>query len=280
MGLLFAIPETTADLLAQNTTALDYYIIGGNSSSSVVNLYVVATGEKVGLFLTILLVILLFFAGMSSVTVTSRITFAMARDGAFPGSKVLYHVSPRTKSPMRTVLLVFIVDAILLCLQAVNTSAFTAIISLTTIGFQISYAIPIWLRVTDARKTFQQGSFSLGKLSIPMGWISASWLTFTSILFFWPSVFPVAPDNMNYTVAVVGGVFIIAILFWIVSARHWFVGPKRPDGEQVSTVEISQMDLPEITSDQRADDLPTARPEESPLKRSSSVDSGNLAKGN
>ena len=75
-------------------------------SSSVASVYFGACGHRTGMALTCLLIINLFFAGISSLTVTSRIAFAMARDGAFPYSESLRVVWPATKSPVRTVLLV------------------------------------------------------------------------------------------------------------------------------------------------------------------------------
>jgi amino acid transporter len=48
----------------------------------------------------ILVLINLFFAGFSSMTVTTRIGFAMARDGAFPGSNFLYNVTKKNKVPL------------------------------------------------------------------------------------------------------------------------------------------------------------------------------------
>jgi len=181
------------------------------------------------------------------VTVTSRIAFAMARDGALPGSKFLYTINEFTKSPVRVVIVIYFFDAILLLLQLANTAAFLAIVSLTTIGFQISYAIPIWLRVTQARNTFQQGAFNLGRYSILCGWISGIWLIFTSLIFFWPFSYPVNALNMNYTVVVVGSVAIISTIFWIISARFWFEGPKRGRNDINS--------LPEITKKKVKEDL-------------------------
>jgi amino acid transporter len=91
--------------------------------------------------MSILVLINLFFAGFSSMTVTSRIGFAMARDNAFPGSKFLYHVTAKNKVPDRLIILVFLIDfaLVLLPLQALSppyeTSGFTAITSITTIGY-------------------------------------------------------------------------------------------------------------------------------------------------
>lgn len=57
-----------------------------------------------------------------AVTVTTRIAFAMARDGALPGSSTLRYVWPVTKSPVWTVVLIFGIDAVLMLLPLGNTS--------------------------------------------------------------------------------------------------------------------------------------------------------------
>jgi len=95
----------------------------GESDYPIVNLFVTAftsadglTYKKAGaVAMTSLLIINIFFAGFSSMTVTSRIGFAMARDGAFPGSSILYKINSKTKTPDRIIFLVFVMD-VLLCL--------------------------------------------------------------------------------------------------------------------------------------------------------------------
>ena len=136
--------------------------------------------------MTVLLLINIFFAGFSSMTVTSRIGFAMARDDAFPGSKFLYKVNPKTKSPDRIIFLVFVMDFLLCLLPLISKTAFEAITSVSAIGYQISYAIPILLRLTVSRKTFIISTFNLGKLSLAFGWISVIWLFVTSLFFLLP----------------------------------------------------------------------------------------------
>lgn len=85
--------------------------------------------------MSILLLINCFFAGFASLTVTTRIGFAMARDGAFPGSKKLAYIWPRTKSPVGMIILVFILDALFCLLPLINSTAFAAITSICTIGY-------------------------------------------------------------------------------------------------------------------------------------------------
>jgi amino acid transporter len=153
----------------------------------------------------------------------------MARDGVFPFSKYLRWIYKGTKTPLANVLFVFFVDCLLLLLQLASTTAFAAIIAIATLGYQISYLIPIFFRCTSARKTFPRGEFSLGRFGIPIAIISSIWLTITSIFMFFPQEYPVTAQNMNYAVVIIGGILFIAALYWIISARHWFIGPKRTD---------------------------------------------------
>jgi amino acid transporter len=158
----------------------------------------------------------------------------MARDGVFPFSTYLRWIFEPTKIPLANVLFVFFIDSLLLLLQLASTAAFSAIISVATLGYQISYLMPIFLRCTTARNTFELGEFNLGRFSIPNAIISSIWLFITSIFLFFPSNYPVTQENMNYAVVIIGGVALIAAIYWIVSARHWFVGPIRVDINPIS----------------------------------------------
>jgi hypothetical protein len=79
------------------------------------------------------------------------------------------------------------------CYGSVRTASTTftarlalACCSLCVIGYQISYAIPLVLRVTTGRSEFKQAVFNLGRWSIPIHTVSAAWLIITSTFFFWP----------------------------------------------------------------------------------------------
>jgi len=181
-----------------------------------------AAGPKGGLALACFLVVTIFLAGLSSVTVTSRIAFAMVRDEAIPFAKQLRPVNKYTKEPIRMVAVTFVFSVALICTQLGSSTAFAAVTSITTIGYQISYAIPIILRCTLARKTFVKGPFHLHAFSVPLGILSFLWLLFTSILFVFPTTTPVTADTMNYASVMVGGIIILVMTWWVFSARHWF----------------------------------------------------------
>ncbi len=85
--------------------------------------------------MTLLLLVNLFCAGFSSMTVTSRIGFAMARDKAFPFSHVLHRVNKTTKAPDTMILLVFILDVLLCLLPLISQTAFEAITGIAAIGY-------------------------------------------------------------------------------------------------------------------------------------------------
>ncbi|CAF3741753.1 unnamed protein product [Rotaria sordida] len=182
LSLLFAIPNVAT------------FIKENNNNNSSINLavatYQLAVPRRGALALTILLALNLHFGGMAVITVSSRIGFAMARDGVFPFSHYLRYIFEPTKTPLANVFLVFLIDSVLLLLQLVSTTAFTAIIAITTLGYQISYLIPILLRCTIARHTFPVGEFNLGRFGIPIAIISSIWLSITSIIMFFPANYP------------------------------------------------------------------------------------------
>ena len=213
MGLLFTTAHRIDDVISNEMGVFDVFLT--------------CSGYGPALTLTILLVINMYFSGMSSITVTTRIGFAMARDGAFPGSSYIRSVTRVAKAPIGAIILVFVADVLLLLLSLVNDTAFTAITSMSTIGYQISYAIPIFLRITHARNSFELCDFNLGRMGNFLGWISFTFLSVTSLLFLLPTRYPIDSVNMNYTGLVLLFIALIGTAHWQLSAKYWFVGPKR-----------------------------------------------------
>jgi amino acid transporter len=135
------------------------------------------------------------------------------------------------------IFLVFILDTLFCMLPLISETAFDAITSITTIGYEISYMIPILLRITVARKSFKTSEFHLGVFSLPCGILSVTYLLFTSVCFLFPTAFnsdgKLSVEVFNYTPVVVSAVLIIAFTYWWLpkpyGARHFFVGPKRKE---------------------------------------------------
>lgn len=105
--------------------------------------------------------------------------------------------------------------------------AFQAMASIATVGLFISYALPTFFRVTLAHKTFVQGPVNLGPrwVSLTVGWVAVVWVAIITVLFCLPVRYPVTSQSLNYTPVAVGGVLVLVMLYWLVSARKWFTGP-------------------------------------------------------
>ncbi|CAB4265095.1 unnamed protein product [Prunus armeniaca] len=166
----------------------------------------------------------IFFCGMSSVTSNSRMAYAFSRDGAMPFSS-FWHKVNKHEVPVNAVWLSAFVSFCMALTSLGSLVAFNAMVSIATIGLYIAYALPIFLRVTLARKSFVAGPFNLGRYGVLVGWISVLWVATISVLFSLPVAYPVTIETLNYTPVAVGGLFLITVLAWILRARHWFNGP-------------------------------------------------------
>jgi len=183
-----------------------------------------------------------FFCGMSCMTSSSRMMYAFSRDGAVPGSRLWSKVNAR-KIPFNAVIAVAVV-ALILTLPALKgnkdgiTVAFTAVVSIGVIGLYICWAIPIYLRWRKG-DDFEAGPWNLGSkykwmapvalLEILIIVVVGFSLPFSSSGVPWESDFDWS--LFNYAPVVTGGLALVIGIWWVVSARKWFTGPKHTIGE-------------------------------------------------
>jgi amino acid permease (GABA permease) len=214
--LLVAITWSIQDYDAQRTTALGL---------PPAQIFIDAAGHNLGTFLLFICVVAQFFCGMASVTANSRMSYAFARDGALPGSRLWKKVNPRTGTPTNSIWLCVTISTLLVLPSLWNTTAYAAATSIAVIGLYIAYVGPVLLRRLNP--DFRPGPWHLGKWSAAVGWIAIVWVALICVLFVLPVAGPITAANFNYTivavVVVVGG----ATLWWFASARKWFTGPKQ-----------------------------------------------------
>mmetsp|Transcript_32688 Transcript_32688/g.44822 ORF Transcript_32688/g.44822 Transcript_32688/m.44822 type:complete len:215 (-) Transcript_32688:138-782(-) len=148
--------------------------------------------------------------------------YSFSRDGALPFSSFFYNMSKNCGSPTRAIWLCVLVSFLLGVPGLANNAALSALFSLTATGLYSSYLIPILLRVTVSRDTFEPAEFNLGNWSIPMGWLSVCWCLFMTVILCLPQQTPISLDNMNYSPIALGGLLICCWAYWIFSARFWF----------------------------------------------------------
>lgn len=149
--------------------------------------------------------------------------YSFSRDGALPLSNWWYHISPNLGGPVRAIWLSIVLAFILGLPGLSNPSALSALFSLTATGLYSSYIIPVILRLTVGRASFEQKEFSLGVFSIPIGIISVLWGLFMVSVLCLPQSYPATGDNLNYSPIALGCMLGYALVSWI-WARKWFKG--------------------------------------------------------
>lgn len=199
-------------------------------------IFIDTAGKTGGSILIFIIVFAGFLCGIATVAANSRMLYAFARDGGLPFSPYWTVLNKRTGMPLRLVWLSVVVIIILALPSLGSTATLSAISGISIIGFTVSYAIPILLRITVGAETFVQHEFNLGRFSKPIGWVACIWTAFIFIIFNLPQSWPVDNiDTFNFTPAAVGFLLIFTTSTWFLSARHWFKGP-------ISEIALQELD--------------------------------------
>jgi amino acid transporter len=194
-------------------------------------IWIDAVGQTGGLVILFLVIGAQFFCGMSSVTANSRMIYAFSRDGAIPGSSFWHRINKRTRTPTNSIWLAAVGAFILGVPYLWSPVAYFAITSIAVIGLYVAYVAPVYLRVR-AGSRFQPGPWTLGRWGPLVGWVATIWVVFIVVLFMLPQYLPQVDStglvwaDINFTpvvfLVVLGG----AAIWYAVSAKNWFKGPK------------------------------------------------------
>jgi amino acid transporter len=221
---VFPAADGTANGAAGYQHALDSAATLSNAGPPV-TVWIDAVGQTGGLIVLLLVIGAQFYCGMASVTANSRMIYAFSRDGAMPGSSFWHRINPRTRTPTNSIWLAAVGAFVLALPYLYSPTAYAAVTSIAVIGLYVAYVAPVFLRVRAGSK-FEQGPWTLGRWGRPIGIVATIWVIFIAILFMLPLVQPINITTFNYTpvvfLIVLGG----AALWWVVSAKNWFKGPK------------------------------------------------------
>ena len=204
-----------------------------------------ATNNKAGATCLLMFpLICLLFATVGIMTTSSRMTWAFARDGGLPFSRVFAKVHKTLDTPVNALILTTVLVIIFGCIFLGSTSAFNAIVSASVVMLGISYAIPPAINVLRGRKMLPaERAFKLPEW---LGWtcnivsiilcypsnetdifqVGVLWAIMTTILFVFPPALPVTGSNMNYCVVAFLIIIIISAIQWVVDGRKNYAGPK------------------------------------------------------
>ncbi|KAI5254869.1 amino acid transporter [Aureobasidium subglaciale] len=184
--------------------------------------------QKTVLAVLALTIIAGFFMGQGCMIAASRVTFAYARDDCFPFSNIWKKVNSRTKTPVNAVWFNTSVGCIMLLLIFGGSLAAGAMFSIGAIAAFVAFTTPIFIRVFFVGNRFRPGPWNLGKFSIPIGVIASAFVILMVPVLCLPSVVGsnLTEATMNWTCLVYGGPMTMIMIWWVVSARKWFKGPK------------------------------------------------------
>lgn len=206
------------------------------SGQPIGTVFKMATGSAGGGFGLLFLILgIMIFAGIGSLTAASRCTYAFARDGAIPGFKLWRRVNKKLDVPVWAIILSASVDALLGLIYFGSTAAFNSFTGVATICLSISYGLPILISLIRGRHDVKRSSFSLGWLGYIVNVISICWILLAVVLFSMPYTLPVTPSSMNYASVVFAAFALISIIWYFVYARKHFTGPPVSKEEAVST---------------------------------------------
>jgi amino acid transporter len=180
-----------------------------------------------------------FFCTVACMTSTSRMFFAFSRDGAMPGAKTFSRLNSN-RVPANAVIAAAVI-ALILTLPALITVdingapvpvAFFAVVSIGVIGLYLAFAIPIFLRWRLGDR-FQTGTWNNGSKYKWMNPIAVVEIVIMSIVGLLPTASvgvwwndDFAWKYVNYAIIVVPVALILLTIYWHVSVKHWFTGPK------------------------------------------------------
>ncbi len=188
------------------------------------------------------------FCGAACLTSASRMCYAFSRDGAIPGSGIWSRVNDR-KIPFNAVIFMAVCAAAISVPAAFGNAdgipvAFFAVVSIAVIGLYIAYVIPIYLRWRYDAK-FEAGPWNNGAKYRWMNPLATVWVAIITVIFVLPTTPAGVPwrdefdwNAVNYAPLVTGGVILAVGIWWLVSAKKTFTGPKHTVSELDAEIDV------------------------------------------
>ena len=161
-----------------------------------------ATSSRAGAVCLLMFpLVCILFAETAIMTTSSRMTYAFARDGGLPMSKVFAKVHPRLGQPLNALMLAAGLTILFGLILIGSSSAFNALISASVVALGVSYAIPVAINVCRGRRMLPERAFTLPG---PLGWIAnligLAYTIVTTVLFLFPPELPVTSSNMSKSI--------------------------------------------------------------------------------
>ncbi|KAL9545382.1 hypothetical protein MBANPS3_007174 [Mucor bainieri] len=200
-------------------------ILDSSLHMPVAQLFFDAIGVWGAMGFLVLIVVCQFCTGATTITITSRQIYALARDHAAPMSSDLKKINAY-KLPGNAVWFTVAMTCLVILPFPLSEHLFETIVSATTITIHFSYAMVLGCRLIAPDPEKKKGRFHLGRWSAPINIVGFSWAVFAIFAFVLPTSWPITSDTFNY--AGVGLVLVVmtVVSFWVGWGRYHYEGPK------------------------------------------------------
>lgn len=179
--------------------------------------------------LSVVITLIAVAATAAGITSTSRTLWAFARDRAVPFDGFFAYVNPRSQIPVRSIIIVTVLQMLLGFIYLGNSTAFNAILSMAILGLYASYLIPIVYFLIYGRPKMQShefGAFKMPKsLGVVLNLLACAWLILAMVFSTFPVAMPVTEQNMNYSSVVMVGWVVLGGLYYALIGRRRFEVP-------------------------------------------------------
>jgi len=178
-----------------------------------VQIYALALGKGGSIFMTVIAVIGLIMNTSVAIVASSRLIFAVARDGVLPLSSWIGRVNSDGQ-PKNAVTVIYIFGAVILCTILPSQVAFTSLVSAGAVPTIAAYGLIPLLRLTMTPNHFHSSHFRLGRFARPF-YVCA--VLFNGLIFsvmISPFYFPVDADTFNFACVIFGTVTIFGVMSW------------------------------------------------------------------
>ena len=150
--------------------------------------------QNTALAILSLTIICAFSMGQGCMVAASRVTFAYARDGVFPGSWWIKRVNKHTQTPVNAVWFNTTIGICMTLLIFGGPVAIGAIFSIAACAAFVAFTIPIFIRVFFVGNRFRPGPWNLGKFSIPIGTLACGFVVLMVPILCFPAYIYVGDD--------------------------------------------------------------------------------------
>ncbi|KAF2395733.1 amino acid transporter [Trichodelitschia bisporula] len=184
-----------------------------NAPQPFVGLYAMTMGHGGQVVMVVVCILGLIMNTTVAGVASSRLIWAVARDGVLPFSGWISAVSDK-KEPRNAVTVMLAVAALLLCTILPSPVAFTSLVSAAGVPTITSYALVCFGRVFCTPHKFKNARWSLGRWSRPLTFVALIWNLYLAGVLFSPLFFPVTAQSFNYSPVIFGAITIFGILSW------------------------------------------------------------------